>query len=157
MNRLLVLGIGNILMQDEGIGVHLVRYLEQHYSLPEGVDVLDGGTGSFHLMEYFDQYPVILIVDAIMDGRTPGSFRLLKPRFSSDYPRTLTAHDIGLKDLLDGVYLQENEKRIYVFAISIKDSLETSTELSQSLQYQINTLALELHHAISAILEKERI
>lgn len=151
MKKLLVLGIGNVLLQDEGIGVHLVNYLKSNYNLPEGIDVLDGGTGSFFLMEYFDQYPTVLIVDAIMDGEDVGSYKLLKPKFSTDYPRTLTAHDIGLKDLIDSVYLRESDVTIYVFAISIAENLETSTELSPELNQRLPDLANHLYQAILEI------
>jgi len=90
----LVLGIGNILMGDEGVGVHLVKYLENKH-LPKNVEVLDGGTGSFYLLEYFHKYRRIILVDATIDGEPAGTLNMLKPKYSSDYPTTLTAHDIG--------------------------------------------------------------
>ena len=73
----LILGIGNYLMGDEGVGVHLVRELEKE-TLPEGVDLLDGGTAGFQLMEYVEKYPVVIMVDATLDQFPAGSI----PRFS---------------------------------------------------------------------------
>src|SRR4051794_39848458 len=98
--KVLILGIGNILMGDEGVGVHVINSLEKA-ALPADVDVLDGGTGSFLLLEPMQNAERVILIDATIDGRTAGSIRRLQPKFSTDYPATLTAHDIGLKDLLD--------------------------------------------------------
>lgn len=100
----LILGIGNILMGDEGVGAHVAQQL-QDLPLPPGVTCEDGGTGSLSLLEPMQQARRVVLVDATVDGAPPGTVVRLQPRFSSDYPRTLTAHDIGLKDLLDALYL----------------------------------------------------
>ena len=63
-------------------------------------DLVDGGTGGFHLLGFFSDRPWIVLIDAAADGRPPGTVSLIRPRFASDFPRTLSAHDIGLKDLL---------------------------------------------------------
>ncbi|RMD66322.1 hydrogenase maturation protease, partial [Candidatus Parcubacteria bacterium] len=114
----LVLGIGNILMGDEGVGVHVVRFLEGR-TLPDGVVCLDGGTGGFHLLEALQRASRVILIDATLDGAPPGTVRRLQPRFSTDYPRTLTAHDIGLKDLLDSLYLLGSPPEVVLFAVSI--------------------------------------
>ena len=108
----LVMGIGNLLMGDEGLGVHVIRHLQKHHPLPN-VEYVDGGTGSFHLLSYLTAYPKTVLVDATIDGKPPGTLTVLKPKFSSDYPVTLTAHDIGLKDLLDALYLSGQQPSIF--------------------------------------------
>ena len=127
--RTLVLGIGNLLMGDEGIGVHAVRRLEAS-PLPEGVDVVDGGTGGFHLLSYFEEYGSIILIDATMDGNPPGTIRTLKPKFASDYPKTLTAHDIGLKDLVETAAILEHSPDITLITVSIETMQPMETELS---------------------------
>jgi hydrogenase maturation protease len=125
----LILGIGNLLMGDEGVGVHVARSLQQRAGL-RGVDVVDGGTGGFHLLEYFQRYNRVILVDATLDGRPPGTLSQLRPRFSKDYPRTLTAHDIGLKDLLDAVHLMERQPDVVLFALSVREIDGPRMELS---------------------------
>jgi len=115
---LLVLGIGNLLMGDEGVGVAVIRELERR-ELPAGVECLDGGTGSFQLLEPLGRARRVVLVDATADGQTPGTVTRLTPRFSRDYPKRLTAHDIGLKDLLDAFYLMGDAPRVTLFAVSI--------------------------------------
>lgn len=130
--KTLILGIGNTLMGDEGIGVHVVNSLEKN-AFPENVKLLDGGTGSFLLLEPMQRAEKVILIDATLDGAKAGTIRRLQPRFSKDYPQTLTAHDIGLKDLIDAVYLMGKMPDVTLFAISIKDLQDLNTELSPEL------------------------
>ncbi len=129
----LILGIGNLLMGDEGVGIHVVRRLEAEQPLP-GVEVLDGGTGGFHLLGHFQNYDRVVLIDATMDGSPPGTIDRLEPRFSSDYPPTLTAHDVGLKDLLDALYLLDTQPHIVLFTVSIGEIRPMSLDLSPEVQ-----------------------
>jgi hydrogenase maturation protease len=70
--------------------------------------------------------------------------RRLRPRFSKDYPRTLTAHDIGLKDLLDVFYLLGDEPDVTLFAISIELPSGVDTRLSDTLAALVPTIAERL-------------
>jgi hydrogenase maturation protease len=127
--KTLVLGLGNVLMGDEGIGVHVVRALEQH-SLPEGVECLDGGTGGFTLLEPLQHADRIVLIDAAADGNAPGTVTRTTPRFSRDYPPTLTAHDVGVKDLLDVFHMQGGGQEVVLFAITIDPHQPISMSLS---------------------------
>lgn len=113
-----MLGLGNVLMGDEGIGVYVVRELEKH-TLPAGVECLDGGTGGFTLLEPLQDASLIIIVDAANDGNPEGTVTRATPRFARDYPPTLTAHDVGMKDLLDVFYIQGGHHEIVLYAITI--------------------------------------
>jgi hydrogenase maturation protease len=86
---------------------------------PESVTLLDGGTGGFHLLSLFEEYARIVLVDATMDGRPPGTVRLIRPRFASDYPRTLSAHDIGLKDLVEAAALLGLTPEVVLVTVSV--------------------------------------
>ena len=116
--KTLVLGLGNILMGDEGIGVYAVRDLEKH-ALPSNVECLDGGTGGFTLLEPLENADRIILIDAASDGNPIGTVTRTTPRFSRDYPPTLTAHDIGVKDLLDVFYIQGGGPDVVLYAITI--------------------------------------
>jgi hydrogenase maturation protease len=114
----LVLGIGNLLLGDEGVGVHAVRRLQEE-DLPPHVAVLDGGTGGFHLLEYFGTYPTIILIDAANDGKPTGTVSFAKPRSASDFPRSLTAHDIGLRDMIDAAALLGPLPAMFLVTVSI--------------------------------------
>lgn len=134
--KILILGIGNFLMGDESIGVHAVQQFDD-INLPDGVESLDGGTGAFYLMSYFEEYPKVIIIDATMDGQSAGSIKLIKPKFARDFPKALSTHDVGLKDLLESLELMGKLPEIYLFTISIKKidymKLELSPEVEASL------------------------
>ena len=147
--NVLVLGIGNVLMGDEGVGVHVVRHLEA-IGVPEGVELLDGGTGSFLLLDPMQRARRIILIDATLDNEPPGTVRRLTPSFSSDYPRTLTAHDIGLKDLLDTFYLLGHPVDVVLFAISIASLQEIGLDLCPEIAERVPEIAqLVLHELMS--------
>ena len=138
--RTLVLGIGNVLMGDEGVGVRVVEHLQQT-PLPPDVDVLDGGVGSFLLLEPMQRAGRVILIDATIDGRPAGTVRRLTPRFSSDYPKTLTAHDIGLKDLLDTAYLTGESLDVVLFAVSIDPLQGVGMELTPPIAAVVPDIA----------------
>jgi hydrogenase maturation protease len=143
MKKVLILGIGNWLMGDEGVGVHFAQMMEKE-NLPPGVDVLDGGTGGFHLAPYFDEYPVIVMIDATLDNKNPpGTIRLIEPKFSIDFPKAMSTHDIGLKDLIDSMTLVGNLPKIFLFVVTIK-----------SLQLQQITLSKKIESILPALKDK---
>lgn len=130
--KTLVLGLGNVIMGDEGVGVHVVRALDKH-TLPANVETLDGGTGGFILLEPLQNAGHIILIDATDDGNPPGTVTRTVPRFSADYPPTLTAHDIGVKDLLDAFYMQSGEREVVLYAITIDPKQPISMDLSPAL------------------------
>jgi len=130
-SKTLVLGLGNVIMGDEGVGVHVVRALER-LELPANVECLDGGTGGFVLLEPLQQADHIILIDATDDGNPQGTVTRTTPRFSQDYPPTLTAHDIGVKDLLDAFYMHSGEREVVLYAISIDPRQPISMDLSEA-------------------------
>ena len=128
--KTLVLGLGNVLMGDEGVGVHVVRELEESAQL-EDVEFLDGGTGGFILLEPLQSADRIILIDAAADGNPIGTVTRTTPRFSRDYPPTLTAHDVGVKDLLDVFYMQGGQRDVILYAITIDPQQPISLQLSE--------------------------
>ncbi|MCE2611692.1 hydrogenase maturation protease [Flavobacteriaceae bacterium D16] len=133
---ILVMGVGNYLMGDEGIGVHIIQEMAK-LDLPDNVDILDGGTGGFTLLGCFESYPTIVFVDATMDGKSPGTLSLIKPRFASDFPSALSVHDVGLKDMVEAVYLMDQVPDIHLMTISIAEMKPMTLELSEAVKASI--------------------
>lgn len=117
---ILILGVGNYLMGDEGIGVHIIQEMA-NLKLPEYLDILDGGTGGFLLLSCFQVYPVVIFIDATMDGKDEGTISLIRPNFASDFPTALSVHDVGLKDMIEAVYLMDIIPDIHLITVSIKE------------------------------------
>lgn len=139
----LVMGVGNYLMGDEGIGVHIAQAMEK-MPLPSYLAALDGGTGGFFLMNYFDEYPSVIFVDATMDGRPAGTVRVTEPKFASDFPNALSVHDVGLKDMIETLYFMGNLPKLYLIAISIEEMIPMYVGLSPEVEKSIPVVIDEI-------------
>ena len=126
---ILILGIGNVLMGDEGIGVHAIEALGREAWAPD-VALVDGGTGGFHLLSYLQDFPSIVMIDATSDGQPAGTVCVLRPKYASDFPRSLTAHDIGLRDLVETAALLGTLPDITLVTVSIDEVRAMVTTLS---------------------------
>jgi len=135
----LVLGIGNVLMGDEGVGVHAVEYLRRE-TWPSGVSIVDGGTGGFHLLEYLRDFDPIVMIDATTDGQPPGTVSVIRPRYASDFPRALTAHDIGLRDLIEAAQLGGPLPSIELITVSIAEIRPMTLSLSPEVAAALPTV-----------------
>ena len=135
-DKILVLGVGNMLMGDEAVGIEVVKALNKN-ELPRNVDVVDGGTGGFHLLSYLQEYKKIIFVDASLDDRPEGTVTVIEPKFSTDFPKSLSAHDIGLKDLIDSAALLGELPKMYLVIISIKKFQNLSLEVSENVSNSI--------------------
>ncbi|MBS7287946.1 MAG: hydrogenase maturation protease, partial [Candidatus Freyarchaeota archaeon] len=78
MRRVFVIGVGNYLLGDEGVGVHVINRMKGG-SLPEGVEVVDGGVGGLFLLEFFEKADKVILVDAVLGGGKPGDIYVIKP------------------------------------------------------------------------------
>ena len=136
-------------MNDEGVGIHIVSRLEKE-GLP-GADLMDGGTGGFHLLGVLQSYKTVIIADASLDQYPPGKVRVLHPRFAKDFPKQLSAHEIGLKDLIDAACLLGNMPQLHLVAISVKEfqdmGIGLSTEVENAIPDAIRCIRelVELH------------
>jgi hydrogenase maturation protease len=104
----LVLGIGNVLLQDEGVGIHVLDELRRRFVFDEAVELLDGGTAGVELLRYLDGRDHILIVDAVAAGHPPGTVFRVE---GADVPRMfhirISPHQIGLSDVLATAMLSD--------------------------------------------------
>ena len=150
-----VLGIGNYLLGDEGVGVHAIHQLERE-RFPPSVTLVDGGTGGFHLLSYFSDYETIIMIDATMDGQAPGTVRVMEPRFASDFPRALSAHDIGLRDLIESAVLLGPLPKIQLVTISIAEMQSLKTELSPTVAESLPKITQVVHSLLNSIADAPR-
>lgn len=106
--RIVIIGVGNLLMKDDGIGIRIIEELRKE-TLPPNVGVYDGATRAFDVPEYMDRSDKAVIVDAFQDQGAPGSvYRFsLDPREVQDASLNLSLHDINFIDALkagSGIY-----------------------------------------------------
>ncbi|GGP02786.1 HybD peptidase [Cloacibacterium rupense] len=149
-NDILVLGIGNYLMGDEGIGVQFIQNLDTS-QFPDNISFIDGGTGGFTLVPYIESHRHVIIVDATMDGKEEGTITLLTPKFSDDFPVSLSGHNFGLKDMMDILTFMEKMPKIYLFTVTISKMepmyLELSPKVAAAIP-KVTDMVLDLVHKI---------
>jgi hydrogenase maturation protease len=147
--RTLILGVGNLLMGDEGIGIHVVRRLGEKLRDPDA-EIVDGGTGGLHLLEYFLDHDRVILVDAVMDGGPPGRVSVSKPVYGRDYPPTLVAHDIGLKDVLDAVALMDRKQETWLVTITVAAVGAPSLLLAPAVEAAVEPAIVRILEVLAA-------
>lgn len=129
--KLLVLGIGNPLMGDEGVGPRVVEYLLSEYAFPDNVDVIDAGTMGFTMLNVFEGVDLAVVVDAVQGtGHEPGTILLLDPESLAPNQIMHSLHDARLPDVLDAAKLMGMEPEVLCVAVQIGDIKHWELELS---------------------------
>jgi hydrogenase maturation protease len=102
VTQTLVLGVGNILLADEGAGVHAMRYLKDHYDLQD-VTYIDAGTLSFTLAADIAEADHMIVLDAAQIGAEPGGIKVLQDEEVDEFLRSgkCSVHEVGFADLMD--------------------------------------------------------
>ena len=147
--RVVVLGVGNVLMSDEGAGVRCVEWLEAHAALPPGVIAIDGGTSTNELLEALEGLDLLIIVDAVVSDGPPGSLvRLEGDRIPQAFSNKLSPHQHGINDLLAALQLiGRAPRRVVLFGVTprrIELGLELSAEVAAALPVLAARVVAEL-------------
>lgn len=104
--KIAILGLGNILLQDEGVGVHAVEALRKDYILPENVQLIDGGTMGLDLLSFIEGMDKILIIDAVNIKKKPGTIVTIEDEEIPAFISTkLSVHQIAFPDVLSALRL----------------------------------------------------
>jgi hydrogenase maturation protease len=137
----LVLGVGNLLLSDEGVGLRVLERLVTTYQIPEEVLTLDGGTLGLDLLYYLDGVENLLIIDAVEMGAEPGTLvRLEGDEVPSFLSVKMSPHQIGIPDMLFAAKLRDLYPRNVVLWGIQPGSLEVGLELSHSVAAQVDSL-----------------
>lgn len=148
MPKTMVLGIGNEILTDEGIGIHLIRHLQQ-VELPENVELLEGGTAGMELLPLFEEVDHLIVVDAINAGDEPGAiFRFVPDDVHIMPPEyCLSAHQIGLMEVLHVAGEMDKLPDTVIFGIQPKDidwGLELTPEVAAKIPRLIEMVRAEI-------------
>lgn len=141
---ILVLGVGNILLTDEAIGVRIVEALEQRYHLPDNVEVLDGGTAGMELLGAMANRDHLIIADAIVSRKNaPGTVLCLRDdEVPTLFRNKISPHQLGLSDVLSALrFTDEFPKKLTLIGV-IPDSLEPHIGMTPVVQASLE-IALE--------------
>lgn len=137
-NKITVLGLGNILLGDEGFGVHFVRWIAEKYRFPQHVCIVDGGVLGYALLDPVCNCDHLLIIDTIRAGDEPGTiFRFSREEMESKMPPPASAHEVTFMDVLFKAELMGEIPSVVFLCIVPGCYGEMDLEMSAGLRDQI--------------------
>ncbi|MDE2236115.1 MAG: HyaD/HybD family hydrogenase maturation endopeptidase [Gammaproteobacteria bacterium] len=147
-----VLGLGNTLLGDDGVGVQVVQHLQAGRRLPSGIRFLDGGTLSFSLLEDIENTDSLIVVDAAQLGEEPGSVHIYRDLAMDEFlrsRRSSSVHEVSLAELLDMARLTGHlpERRALV-AIQ-PQHIDWNTEVSPDVRGGLETACIHVRALIT--------
>jgi hydrogenase maturation protease len=136
--RTVILGIGNIILSDEGVGVRAAEALETAYDIPDDVEVIDGGTAGMELLGPLTGVDLLLVLDAIKAGRKPGTVvTLVGSEVPVFFRSKLSPHQISICDVLAGLEFSGEAPKDLVLIGCEPESLELGLELTPAIAAQV--------------------
>jgi hydrogenase maturation protease len=145
-----IFGIGNILLSDDGVGVHAVHRLIEDFAFPDSVELIDGGTKGLDLLPLLEGRDKVLIIDAANFKKEPGTIDIVEgDRIPAFLSAKLSVHQIGLPDMLFAAKLMDIAPPEMCLIGIQPESMETGTYLSEKVKNQfepfLNTILQKLN------------
>jgi len=137
-----VLGIGNIILSDEGFGVRVVEYLQKNFTFPDNVALIDGGTLGVELTHFIMGTKRLLIIDSIDGGAEPGkTFHLRGDEIKAHFAQKISAHEVGIQDVLTMLELSDKKIPCVELIGAQPYSLEAGVELTEQMSKLVPVFA----------------
>jgi hydrogenase maturation protease len=152
MTKLLVLGVGNMLLTDDGVGVFAAQTL-QNEEWPENVRILDAGTFTQDIFYLFEGYDLVLVLDIVHCGGKPGTiYRLTEDELVKNEEQRLSLHDIDLIDSLNmAEILHKKRPRLLVLGMEPEDFTSWNIGLSHAVQERFEDFLTAARREIRAL------
>jgi hydrogenase maturation protease len=136
-----ILGIGNLLMGDEGVGIHVLNKLCESYTFSPAINLIDGGTIGIDLIPYFEDCNKMIIIDAVDFHEKPGYYKsLANKEIQYRFNTKLSLHHAGLSDVLSIIQLQEIKPPEMILVGIQPEKIEMGIELSNTVQNKLDEI-----------------
>ncbi|MBU3112789.1 HyaD/HybD family hydrogenase maturation endopeptidase [Clostridium lacusfryxellense] len=136
MKDTVIIGIGNILLQDDGVGVHVIKQLENE-KLPSTIELVDGGTSTLDMLGFFLDYKKIIVVDCLRAGLEPGTIYKIKPEDIKSYKKeNLSIHDVQILDVVRMANMMNKYPQVIIFGIE-PEKIAVGLEMTQTMVTKI--------------------
>jgi len=147
--KVVVIGLGNVLLQDEGVGVRVVQELRRRYGTPPGVEFVDGGTSAMDLLEYMARRDLVILVDAVRAGGEPSSvLRFGGEDIGALFRQRVSPHQLGIAEVLATLkILGEAPESVVLLGIepkSVSPGLGLTPELRTAVDSAVAQVVTEL-------------
>lgn len=139
--KIMVLGVGNILLRDEGIGVRVVEHLKEAYRFPDNVELLDGGTAGLDLLPVVRDVDHLIIVDTVKTNEPPGAiFRFTSDDIEVKVPYKTSLHQIGMVEVFAIAEALGRKINGVIIGIQPEDMSDWGLELTPTIEAKIPEL-----------------
>ena len=137
----LILGIGNVLLTDEGVGVRTLNELQRRFTFSDDVELLDGGTSGIELLRHIQDHDNLIIIDCMTYDQPPGTvYRVENEDVPSVFRTRISPHQLGLSDLLAAAMLTDRTpKNLVLFGVE-PESVDIGLELTETVEKSLAKL-----------------
>ncbi|MBC2580088.1 HyaD/HybD family hydrogenase maturation endopeptidase [Clostridium sp. DJ247] len=136
MKDTVIIGIGNILLKDDGVGVYTIKQLENE-KLPSTIELVDGGTSTLDTLSYFLDYHKVIVVDCLRAGYKPGTIYKINPEDIKDYKKeNLSVHDVQILDVVKMANMLGKFPQVTIFGIE-PEKICLDTEMTETMKNKI--------------------
>ena len=156
MNKIGIIGIGNPLRKDDGVGIILLEKLvENKKRLPKNIEFLDGGTSGMGLLHHLARFDIVFLIDAVDFNGTPGELKLFKPEdvASRKYSLSISTHELDFLKIVELSKELKEAPEIFIFGVQPKDT-SFGKDLSDELQQNISSIFDGLISELKVTLKK---
>lgn len=145
-----ILGIGNILLQDDGVGVHAIKQLENE-KLPSTIELIDGGTSTLDTLGLFLDYKKVIVIDCLRAGLKPGTIYKIKPEDINNYKKeNLSIHDVQILDVVRMANMMNKYPEVVIFGIE-PEKIAVNLEMTQTMISKIPKIVSNIKKELGLI------
>ncbi|RXJ96445.1 Ni/Fe hydrogenase [Malaciobacter molluscorum] len=131
----IIIGVGNLLFKDEGVGIYAAKYLEKNYDFDDSLEIIDGGTLGFKLMSYFQEYDNVIILDTVSIEDEAGSiFRLPSHVLLGLGNYRKTAHEVEIVEMLEICSVLDKQAQVTILGIIPEDIVSVEIGLTKKIE-----------------------
>jgi hydrogenase maturation protease len=148
----IVVGVGNVLFKDEGVGIYASKYLEQNYEFDGELEIIEGGTLGFKLMAYFQEYDNVIILDTVsIEDKAGEIFRLPSDVLLGLGQYRKTAHEVEIVEMLEICSVLDKHAEVTILGIIPEDIVSVEIGLTKTIEDRFEEFTLQAIKEIESI------
>jgi hydrogenase maturation protease len=148
----IVVGVGNLLFKDEGVGIYASKYLEENYSFDSDLEIIEGGTLGFKLMAYFQEYDNVIILDTVsIEDKAGEIFRLPSDVLLGLGQYRKTAHEVEIVEMLEICSVLDKHAEVTILGIIPEDIVSVDIGLTKTIEDRFEEYILQVIKEIESI------
>ncbi|UTJ07692.1 HyaD/HybD family hydrogenase maturation endopeptidase [Arcobacter roscoffensis] len=152
MKKNIVVGVGNMLFKDEGVGIYASEYLKQNYEFDGDLEIIDGGTLGFKLMTYFQEYENVIILDTVSIEENAGEiYRLPSDVLLGMGNYRKTAHEVEIVEMLEIVSVLDSHAKVTILGIIPEDIISVGIGLTETIENRFEEFILNAIKEIESL------